>query len=190
MALQLFDGTIRYALNTVDHTLHLVQVSLDTDAVTDLGAIVQNVGSITVSNPTIDVGNVGLYNTSNVQINPALEGGNLATVATNTGTVATNTARITPATTFVGGTMTVTSNATPQPLVSSSTPCKAVWIGARQTNGTATNTGIVLIGDATTQNIPLVTTNFEGYTIKINNANNVFIGVQVSGEGVAYRILA
>ncbi len=82
MALQTFDGNTEYAIDTATRKLHLVTVAAD-GTVTDLGAIVQDVGNITLANTTIDLGTVGILNASNTQVTPALEtGGNLASILT------------------------------------------------------------------------------------------------------------
>ena len=94
--------------------------------------------------------------------------------------------------TFVGGTKTVADTGTPETLVASSTPCRAVWIGAplTQSTGAATNTSFVMIGDATTQNIPLAPPNFEGYEIAIDDAVKIKIKVATNGDKVEFRIIA
>jgi len=92
---------------------------------------------------------------------------------------------------FVGGTKTVASSATPEALVAASTPCRLVWIGARiDDNGNSLNTTPVFIGDSNSQNIPVMSTNYEGFVIRINDAQKVFVRATTNGEGVAYRILA
>lgn len=95
--------------------------------------------------------------------------------------------------TFAGDTRTIASASTPLALVTSSTPCHAVWIGAPNTGGvggpTATNTAPAYIGDVTNQNIALAISNFEGYEIAIDDAAKIYIKVGVNGETVFYRIL-
>jgi len=89
-----------------------------------------------------------------------------------------------------GGTKTVASAATPEPLVASSTPCKAVWIGARANNdGTAANTSIVFIGGATVQNIPIETSDFKGIVLSIDDAAKLYVRVVSDGDGVFYQVL-
>ncbi len=94
-----------------------------------------------------------------------------------------------PASTFAGNTKTV-SPAAAAPLVAASTPCRAVWIGARMGNdGTPTNTNPVFIGDATNQTMALAKDDFKGFLIPIADASGIYIRPVTNGEGVAYRIL-
>ena len=94
------------------------------------------------------------------------------------------------AATFAGSTKTV-SPAAAAPLVAASTPCRAVWIGARMANdGSAVNTNPVFIGDATNQTMGLAKDDFKGFLIPIADAQKVYIRPVTAGEGVAYRILA
>ena len=96
-----------------------------------------------------------------------------------------------PIESLAGGTKTVTSAATPEKLLASSRPCRAVWFGApMDANGDATNTKPVFIGDADSQNIPIVTSNFEGIVISIDDAGKLYVKVGADGEGVVYRVLA
>jgi hypothetical protein len=91
--------------------------------------------------------------------------------------------------TFVGNTKTV-SPAAAASLVAASTPCRAVWIGARMNNdGTSTNTNPVFIGDVTNQTMALAKDDFKGFLIPIGDAFNIYIRPVTAGEGVAYRIL-
>jgi hypothetical protein len=91
---------------------------------------------------------------------------------------------------FAGGTKTVSAAATPEKLVADSTPCRGVWIGApiNADTGVGTNTKPVFIGDAAGQNVPLLSGDYRGVTIAIDDASKVFIKVGVNGEGVVYRI--
>ena len=92
---------------------------------------------------------------------------------------------------FVGGTKTVSSTATPQALVAASTPCRFVWIGARvNSDGNSLNTKPCFIGDAANQNIPILPSNFEGVVIRIDDASKLFVKVGVANQGVVYRIFA
>ena len=55
-------------------------------------------------------------------------------------------------TSFAGGTKTVASAGTPQPLVAMSTPCRFVWVGARVDNyGNPLNGYPCFIGDSGNQ---------------------------------------
>jgi len=90
---------------------------------------------------------------------------------------------------FAGGTKTVASAATPEPLVADSTPCRFVWIGARvDSDGNPLNTKPVFLGDSDSQNIPVMPTNYEGVIIRIDDASKIYVRVGVDGEGVFYRI--
>jgi hypothetical protein len=92
-------------------------------------------------------------------------------------------------TTFTGGSKSVAAAATPEALVASSTPCRFVWIGAPcDSDGVASNTKPVFIGDSSGQNIPIATHNFEGVMIQIDDAQKVYAKVGVDGESVEYRI--
>ena len=92
---------------------------------------------------------------------------------------------------FAGGTRTVASITTPQPLVAASTPCQFVWIGARvDSNGNPQNTKPCFIGDSSNQNIPIMPSNFEGVVIRIDDASKVFVKVGAGNQGVVYRIFA
>jgi len=94
-------------------------------------------------------------------------------------------------TSFVGGTKTVALTSTPEPLVTTSTPCRFVWIGARvDGDGNPQNTKPCFIGDAANQNIPIMPSNYEGLVIRINDALKVYVKVGVDGQGVVYRVFA
>ena len=94
-------------------------------------------------------------------------------------------------TSMVGGTKTVTPATTPQALVSTSTPCRCVWIGPLcNTDGVGTNTKPVFLGNSVNQNMPLLPSSISGVVISIDDANKIFVKVGVNGEGVAYRIFA
>jgi len=94
-------------------------------------------------------------------------------------------------TSFAGGTKTVSSTGTPEPLVATSTPCRFVWVGARVDNsGNPLNGYPCFIGDSANQNIPVMPSNFEGLIIRIDDAGKVYVRVAGSGNGVAYRIFA
>ena len=96
---------------------------------------------------------------------------------------------IAPAGSLGGGTKTVAAAATPEALVSQSTPCRWVWLGARvDGDGNAQNPKPCFIGDSAGQNIPLVANDFAGVTIQIDDAAKLYVKVGVNGEGVAYRI--
>ena len=96
-----------------------------------------------------------------------------------------------PIESMAGGTKIVTSAAAPEKLLASSRPCRAVWFGApMDTNGEATNTKPIFIGDADSQNIPIVPTNFEGIVISIDDAGKLYVKAGADGEGVVYRVLA
>jgi len=94
-------------------------------------------------------------------------------------------------TAFAGGTKTVPSAATPQPLVATSMPCRFVWVGARVDNyGNPQNYYPCFIGDSIGQNIPIMPSNYEGLVIRIDDASKVYVRVVSGGNGVAYRIFA
>jgi len=93
--------------------------------------------------------------------------------------------------TLAGGTKTVPSASTPQPLVAVSTPCRFVWVGARVDNyGNPQNYYPCFIGDSAGQNIPIMPSNYEGLVIRIDDAAKVYVRVVSGGNGVAYRIFA
>jgi hypothetical protein len=97
----------------------------------------------------------------------------------------------TAASSFAGGTKMVAAAATPEPLVAASTPCKAVWIGPPcEGNGAPTNTKPVFLGDADSQNLPLLPSALAGVTLAIDDAQKLYVKVGANGEGVAYRIFA
>ena len=94
-------------------------------------------------------------------------------------------------TTLAGGTKTVPSASTPQPLVAVSTPCRFVWVGARvDAYGNPQNSYPCFIGDSAGQNIPVMPSNYEGLVIRIDDASKVYVKVTVNNQGVAYRIFA
>ena len=100
-----------------------------------------------------------------------------------------NLAVLSAATAFAGNTKTV-SPAAAAPLVAASTPCRAVWIGARMANdGSAVNTNPVFIGDVTNQTMGLAKDDFKGFLIPLADAHNIYVRPITAGEGVAYRIL-
>jgi hypothetical protein len=94
---------------------------------------------------------------------------------------------------FAGGTRTIATSEAANltgKLVANSTPCRAVWIGARMANdGSAVNTSAVFIGDVGGQTMGLAKDDFKGFLIPIDDASKVYIKAVTSGEGVAYRIL-
>ena len=92
---------------------------------------------------------------------------------------------------LAGGTKTVPSTSSPQPLVTESTPCRFVWIGARMdSNGNPMNTKPVFIGDSGNQNIPVLPSNYEGLVIRIDDASKLYVKVGLNNQGVVYRIFA
>ena len=92
---------------------------------------------------------------------------------------------------LAGGTKTVPSASTPQPLVAASTPCRFVWVGARVDNyGNPLNSYPCFIGDSAGQNIPVLPSNYEGLVIRIDDASKVYVRVVSGGNGVTYRIFA
>jgi len=92
---------------------------------------------------------------------------------------------------MAGGTKTVAAAATPEPLASESTPCRLVWLGARvDGDGNPVNTKPCFLGDADSQNIPVLPSNYEGLVIRIDDAAKVYVKVGVDGEAVVYRIFA
>ncbi|NQU76015.1 MAG: hypothetical protein HQ546_06875 [Planctomycetes bacterium] len=84
----------------------------------------------------------------------------------------------------------IAAAATPAQLVTASTACRFVWIGAPcvAATGVAVNTTPAFIGDVTNQCIPLLPNNFEGVIIHIDDASKIYVKVGVNGEGVHYRI--
>ena len=91
--------------------------------------------------------------------------------------------------TFVGGTKTIAAAATPEKLVTASTPCRFVWVGARcDANGAAQNTKPCFVGDADGQSIPVMAANFEGFFLPIDDASKIYVKAGVNGDGVVYRI--
>ena len=93
--------------------------------------------------------------------------------------------------TLSGGTKTVASSATPQPLVATPTPCRFVWVAARMDNyGNPQNTYPCFIGDAASQNITVMPSNYEGLVIRVDDASKVYVRVASGGSGVVYRIFA
>jgi len=92
---------------------------------------------------------------------------------------------------MAGGTKTVASAGTPEPLVGTPTPCRCVWIGpACDGDGLGTNTKPVFLGDSNNQNMPLLPSSVSGVVLSIDDAGKVFVKVGADGEGVAYRIFA
>lgn len=92
---------------------------------------------------------------------------------------------------LAGGTKLIADPASPEPLVAQPTPCRMVWVGARvDADGQAVNTKPVFLGDAAEQNIPLLPSNFEGWTIAVDDASKLYVRAGVAGEGIAYRIFA
>ena len=101
----------------------------------------------------------------------------------------THNVAVAPAGSLAGGTKAVAAAATAEVLASESTPCRWVWLGARvDADGNALNTKPCFIGDSAGQNIPLLTNDFAGVTIQIDDAAKLYVKVGVDGEGVAYRI--
>ena len=92
---------------------------------------------------------------------------------------------------MAGGTKTVAAAATPEPLVSTPTPCRCVWIGPPcNADGIGTNTKPVFLGDSDNQNMPLLPSSTSGVVLSIDDAGKVFVKVGADGEGVVYRIFA
>lgn len=91
---------------------------------------------------------------------------------------------------MVCGTKTITDADEAEPLVDEPTPCKAVWIGAPVTieTGAAVNTKGVLVGNNTTQNFPIMPSNFEGKTFQIDDASKLWVKAGVDGESINYII--
>jgi hypothetical protein len=66
-----------------------------------------------------------------------------------------------------------------------------VWIGARvNDDGYPQNLRPVFIGDAASQNVPIIPANYEGMVIRIDDASKLYLRVVNANEGVAYRIFA
>lgn len=80
---------------------------------------------------------------------------------------------------LLDGTKTVTSSGTPEALVGSSTPCRGALVKAL-----FTNTGVVYIGSASSQNFPLEPG--ESVSIPIDDLASLKVRVTTNGEGVAY----
>ena len=94
-------------------------------------------------------------------------------------------------TSFAGGTKTVPSAGTPQPLVATPTPCRFVWVGARVDNyGNPQNTRPCFVGDSANQNIPILPSNYEGVVIRIDDASKLYVKVGINNQGVVYRVFA
>ena len=94
-------------------------------------------------------------------------------------------------TTLAGGTKTVPSAGTPQPLVAVSTPCRFVWVGARvDAYGNPLNSYPCFVGDSAGQNIPVMPSNYEGLVIRISDASKLYVRVTANNQGVVYRIFA
>ncbi len=95
-----------------------------------------------------------------------------------------------PASTMICGTKTIADADVAEPLVDESTSCKAVWIGAPVTieTGAAANTKGMLVGNDTTQNFPIMPSNFEGKTFKVDDASNLYIKAGEDGESINYII--
>jgi len=90
------------------------------------------------------------------------------------------------------GTKTVANAGTPEPLVSESTKCALVWVGARwnRSTGAAVNSGPVGIGlaGANKQVIPIMPSNFEGYFIPCLDASTLIVDVSTNDDGVEYAV--
>ena len=97
------------------------------------------------------------------------------------------------------GEKTVAAAATPEALVSTSTPCKKVWIGAPYFHATGAshtvgeqNTGTALIGIGPTNNQSggrtLTKANYTGFEIEINDAQDIIVEVGSNGDAVEYQI--
>lgn len=92
---------------------------------------------------------------------------------------------------LAGGTKTVAAAAVPEALVAAATPCRFVWIGARvDGGGNPLNSAPCFIGDAVSQNIPVMPSNYEGLVIRIDDAAKLFVRVAANANGVTYRIFA
>jgi len=93
-------------------------------------------------------------------------------------------------TAMICGTKIIADADVAEPLVDESTPCKSVWIGAPVTiePGAAVNTKGVLVGNGTTQNFPIMPSNFEGKTFPIDDASKLWVKAGVDGESINYII--
>jgi len=92
-------------------------------------------------------------------------------------------------TTLAGGTKTVPSAGTPQPLVAGSTPCRFVWVGARvDAYGNPLNSYPCFVGDSAGQNLPVMPSNYEGLVIRIDDASKLYVRVTINNQGVVHRI--
>ena len=176
--------------------------------------LIENGMPMTV-NADIDIGDVNLLDTAGDPIDPAtkaqlpaglgqaLEAASLPVVLTVaqvetltppeaiTG-FATAASQFGPAGGFTG-TAAGTSQAmtTGSPWQFPSTSKCYVWVGAPVTTaGAVVNTTPVFIGDSTNQSTPIMPTNYEGFVIgPLLNANLVY-AQGVTGNSIAYRILA
>lgn len=98
---------------------------------------------------------------------------------------------MTPPSSLAGGTKTIASAGTVEPLVSSSTPCRFVWVGARVAeDGTPQNAGVCFLGDSAEQHIPIMTANYEGAVIRIDDASKLHLRTTNDGDGVVYHLFA
>lgn len=86
---------------------------------------------------------------------------------------------LTTPSTLLDGSKTVSSAGTAEALASS-TACRSVLVQAKDDN-----TGYILLGNATTQNIKLFAEDIE--LIVIDDLSKVYVDAEVSGEGVNYN---
>jgi hypothetical protein len=91
---------------------------------------------------------------------------------------------------FASGTKSVAAAATPERLAAVSMPgCAAIWFAAPvDSSGNPVNTKPVFIGDADCQNVPVMPTNFEGFTMDFDDPYDVYVKVGVNAESVVYRV--
>jgi len=85
---------------------------------------------------------------------------------------------------LAGGTKTVATAGTAEKLVSSATPCKAVYIEAL-----STNTNNVYWGDSDVDNTYPALGPYDWRVIAIQDASLLYLDVDTDGEGVRYVIV-
>lgn len=92
---------------------------------------------------------------------------------------------------ITSGTKTVTAAATPEPLVSTSTPCRGVLLAARttQNTGAAANTNPVFVGNSAAQTMPILVASVQPPVyMAVDDAAKVYVRAITNGDGVEYII--
>jgi len=140
MAIQIFTDSEKYELayDTTTFALHIATKN-EAGAVTDIGALAMGVSGLTIDNPTINVGNVGLLNAAETEINPATEESLAAAAADLNELTAAPVAKVPVA-------IVKALAATPVPLAlaASETYVTAFYIQAARANGD--NAGNIFVG--------------------------------------------